>query len=80
VPWNKLLNADPDFRFIAPDKARRLFNDAGIDLDRPLISTCGSGVTASMLILLLEQMGKHDWSLWHEWAQLPETPKVLWNK
>jgi thiosulfate/3-mercaptopyruvate sulfurtransferase len=84
VPWNKLLNPDPDFRFITPEKARRLFDDAGIDLDRPFISTCGSGVTASMLILLLEQMGKHDWSLydgsWHEWAQLPETPKVLWNK
>ncbi|MBN8920168.1 MAG: 3-mercaptopyruvate sulfurtransferase, partial [Rhizobiales bacterium] len=41
-----------------PDEVRRLFEDAGVDLDKPVITTCGSGVTAATLWLALETIGK----------------------
>jgi thiosulfate/3-mercaptopyruvate sulfurtransferase len=52
--------------------------DAGIDLSKPVIATCGSGVTAAILALALERIGKTDhavydgsWSEWGMYADLP---------
>jgi thiosulfate/3-mercaptopyruvate sulfurtransferase len=51
---------------------REAFTEAGIDLDRPIITTCGSGVTASILMLGLTELGKKDATLydgaWAEWG------------
>lgn len=59
---------------------RKLIEDAGIDLSRPVVTSCGSGVTASVIALALESLGVTDYSLydgsWSEWGSLPETPVV----
>jgi thiosulfate/3-mercaptopyruvate sulfurtransferase len=54
------------------------FRDAGVDLDKPIITTCGSGITASILAFALEAIGKepkgvYDGS-WSEWGSRPDVP------
>jgi thiosulfate/3-mercaptopyruvate sulfurtransferase len=79
VSWNVLIDQSEPFRFVPPQEARRLFDEAGVDLSRPVISTCGSGVTASIIAFQLERLGKHDWHIydasWHEWGQRDDLPK-----
>ncbi len=62
----------------APDEIRKIFEDAGIDLTRPVITTCGSGVTAAILTLGLETIGHNDHGLydgsWSEWGADPSLP------
>lgn len=59
----------------------RAFEAAGVDLSRPLITSCGSGMTANVLIFALHLIGKDDVALydgsWSEWGADPETPKEL---
>ncbi|ABV91895.1 3-mercaptopyruvate sulfurtransferase [Dinoroseobacter shibae DFL 12 = DSM 16493] len=54
------------------DELRAAFVAAGVDLDKPVITTCGSGVTAAILSLALERLGHRDHSLydgsWSEWG------------
>ncbi|WP_069301206.1 3-mercaptopyruvate sulfurtransferase [Neptunicoccus sediminis] len=70
VPFKTLLNDDSTFK--SPDEIRAVFNEAGVDLNRPVITTCGSGVTAAVLSLALEMIGHRDHSLydgsWAEWG------------
>ncbi len=57
---------------------KALFSEAGIDLSRPLVTTCGSGVTAAAITLALHSVGHEDSTLfdgsWTEWASLEDTP------
>lgn len=57
---------------------RVAFAQAGVDLDRPVITSCGSGVTAAVLSLALERIGKSDHLLydgsWSEWGMYPDLP------
>ncbi|WP_374621556.1 3-mercaptopyruvate sulfurtransferase [Devosia sp.] len=59
-------------RLKAPEVLRAQFAAAGIDLDKPIVTTCGSGVTAATLKLALEQAGARDVILydgsWAEWG------------
>lgn len=70
LPFGQLLN--PDRTMKAPADLRAAFEEAGVDLRKPAITTCGSGVTAAILSLALERMGKTDHSLydgsWAEWG------------
>ena len=70
----------PDNRMKQGDALRQAFADAGTDFDRPIITSCGSGVTAAILLAGLESLGKHDVSLydgsWSEWGFDPATPKA----
>jgi thiosulfate/3-mercaptopyruvate sulfurtransferase len=54
------------------------FSDAGVDLDKPIITSCGSGVTAAILTLALESLGKTPKGLydgsWSEWGSRPDLP------
>ncbi len=73
VPYSDLFNADNTLKPI--DDLKDIFINAGIDLTKPAITTCGSGVTAAVLSLALDLIGKHDHSLydgsWTEWGQFP---------
>jgi len=55
------------------------FHDVGIDLDRPIVTTCGSGVTAAVLSLALAELGRdsrlYDGS-WAQWGSGTQTPVV----
>ncbi|OYU36128.1 sulfurtransferase [Novosphingobium sp. PASSN1] len=69
----------PDGTWKSPADIRAVFEAAGVDLARPLITSCGSGVTASALLFGLHLIGKEDTALydgsWSEWGADPETPK-----
>lgn len=77
VPYASLFR--PDGTWKSADEIRALFDAAGVDLSRPLISSCGSGMTANVLIFALHLIGKDDVSLydgsWSEWGADPTTPK-----
>ncbi|MBL8669086.1 MAG: sulfurtransferase, partial [Alphaproteobacteria bacterium] len=79
IPWSTLQDSRTR-AYLPLDQLSRAFAAAGIDVDKPVIATCGSGVTACMLALSLHRMGKDRWRVydgsWHEWAQQPDTPKA----
>ncbi len=62
------------------DGIRATFEGAGVDLAKPLVATCGSGITACVLAFAANRLGKKDWSVydgsWAEWGKDPETPKA----
>lgn len=74
VPFKMLLAADGTLK--PPSKLKVIFEDAGVDLGKPAITTCGSGITAAILSLALERMGKTDHALydgsWAEWGMFPD--------
>ena len=78
LPFGGVLNPDGTFK----DEAglRAAFAAAGIDLARPVVTTCGSGVTAAVLLFALHLLGKDDVALydgsWSEWGADPDTPKA----
>ncbi|MQX77471.1 3-mercaptopyruvate sulfurtransferase [Sinorhizobium medicae] len=59
------------------DQLSRTFADAGIDLSKPVVTTCGSGVTAAIITLALQSLGHKDNTLydgsWSEWGSRPDT-------
>ena len=74
VPFKTLLNADGTMK--TPAKLKTIFEEAGVDLSKPAITSCGSGVTAAVLSLALERIGKTDHALydgsWAEWGMFPD--------
>lgn len=78
VPFTEVLNADGTYR--TPGEIRAAFAAAGVDLDRPIVTTCGSGVTASVLLFALHLAGVEKTALydgsWSEWGADPDTPKA----
>jgi thiosulfate/3-mercaptopyruvate sulfurtransferase len=70
VPYTNVLN--PDGTLKRGDALRAAFTDAGVDLSRPAITSCGSGVTAAILALALERLGHRNWAVydgsWAEWG------------
>ena len=79
LPYTRVLA--PDGRFKEADALRAEFDAAGIDLARPLVTTCGSGVTAAVLLFAAALLGKSDVALydgsWSEYGADPATAKAL---
>ncbi len=78
VPASELLL--PDQTMLPPEALRARFAQAGADGSRPVVTSCGSGVTAAILSLGLRVAGLPQGALydgsWTEWASHPETPKA----
>jgi len=78
LPSGEVVAADG--RLKAADDLERLFEQAGVDLNRPIITTCVSGVSAAILALALARLGRdgapvYDGS-WSEWGARSDTPIV----
>ena len=70
LPYAKLLNKDGTFK--TGPEIERLFEEAGVDLTKPVVATCGSGITASVLALGLAEIGHRKAAVydgsWSEWG------------
>ncbi|PSJ43180.1 3-mercaptopyruvate sulfurtransferase [Allosphingosinicella deserti] len=79
LPQGQLFNADHSWK--RGDALRAAFDAAGVDLSKPMVTTCGSGVTAAVLLFGAHLLGKEDVLLydgsWSEWGADPETPKEI---
>ncbi|WP_439814716.1 3-mercaptopyruvate sulfurtransferase [Zavarzinia sp. CC-PAN008] len=79
VPYKSVLA--PDGTLLRGDDMRAVFHDAGIDPVKPLVATCGSGVSAAVLLLALHTIGARRTALydgsWAEWGAQPWTPVAV---
>jgi thiosulfate/3-mercaptopyruvate sulfurtransferase len=70
----------PDGTLKSPDEIKAVFQTAGIDLSKPVITSCGSGITAAILSLGLTLTGARDHALydgsWTEWGGDADNPVV----
>jgi thiosulfate/3-mercaptopyruvate sulfurtransferase len=78
LPYNALFDADGSWK--QGDALKAAFEGAGIDLAKPVVTTCGSGITAAVLAFGLHLLGNnaalYDGS-WSEWGADRTTPKAM---
>lgn len=78
LPFGELFN--PDGTWKRDHALRAAFDAAGVDLTRPLVTTCGSGMTAAVVAFGAYLLGKRDIALydgsWAEWGADCDTPKA----
>jgi thiosulfate/3-mercaptopyruvate sulfurtransferase len=72
------MSLSRDGKLLPPDELKARIESAGIDLAKPVVTSCGSGITAAMLSLALESLGHTDHQLydgsWSEWGSRQDTP------
>ncbi|GMM93244.1 sulfurtransferase [Qipengyuania sp. MTN3-11] len=77
LPYRALFEDDGTYR--SRDDLRQAILDAGLDPRRPIVASCGSGMTASVLLFALHLIGADETALydgsWAEWGADPATPK-----
>ncbi|WP_213989991.1 3-mercaptopyruvate sulfurtransferase [Sodalis sp. dw_96] len=75
LPWSELVR---DGELKTPEELQSLLKQAGIDTGRPLVASCGSGVTAAVAVLALTALGVDDVALydgsWSEWGGRDDVP------
>ncbi len=76
IPYTQLTAEDGTMK--SPDDLRALFVKAGLDLARPIVTSCGSGITAATLLLALHVVGADKGAVydgsWAEWGASDEAP------
>ncbi|HSO46675.1 MAG TPA: 3-mercaptopyruvate sulfurtransferase [Rhizobiaceae bacterium] len=86
VPGSKSLPADTlvsDGKLKDINELQQLFKDVSLEANRPVITSCGSGVTAAIISLALETVGHKNHSLydgsWAEWGKADDAPVARWE-
>jgi thiosulfate/3-mercaptopyruvate sulfurtransferase len=78
LPFFQLFNEDGTYK--SPEELRELITACGIDPEKPVIATCGSGVTACVLLFALDRIGASQTALydgsWIDWGNDPATPNA----
>jgi thiosulfate/3-mercaptopyruvate sulfurtransferase len=74
--YSRLLNPDGTLR--KGDALATAFRDAGVDVTKPVVASCGSGITAAVVALALKSMDSPDAAIydgsWAEWGSRHELP------
>jgi len=81
IPYQKLFAKD-DHTLLPVKRLRQVISDAAVDLSKPMVTSCGSGVSAALLLLALYQIGIHEvpmfdgsWAQWGRQTNLPQQTK-----
>jgi thiosulfate/3-mercaptopyruvate sulfurtransferase len=81
IPYQKLFAKD-DHTLLPVEQLRQVISDAAVDLSKPMVTSCGSGVSAALLLLALYQIGIHEvpmfdgsWAQWGRQTNLPQQTK-----
>jgi len=79
IPSGALVNEQGSLR--PADELSQIFADADVDLAKPAVCSCGSGVTAPIIALALARLGRWDAAVydgsWAEWGALDDAPVVM---
>lgn len=83
LPWTLLVNK-LDGTMLPSESIKEVLSKQGIDINKPIIASCGSGVTACVILFALHLIGKEDISLydgsWSEWARLNSNEIISVNR
>lgn len=78
LPFTEFLNARDSYSFKSADDIQAEFDKAGVDLNKPITASCGSGVTAAVTAFSLHLLGHDETAVydgsWAEWGNHPDTP------
>jgi len=72
IPFQQMLDMSHHATMRPADELQKVFEDSGLDLSKPIVASCGSGVTASCIAFALHLIGKNDVAVydgsWSEWG------------